>query len=52
MLNLNSCGQMDIIINGKKITVKGNSVIIDNGKIVVDGQLLEDGLPGRCLWQR
>lgn len=35
-----------IIINGKSHVVSGNNITINNGKIIVDGEIIEEGLSG------
>lgn len=35
-----------IIINGKSISVRGNNISVVNGKVFVDGKLVEEGLSG------
>lgn len=39
---------MNIInINGRSISVSGNGITINNGKVYVDGKLVEEGLSGQ-----
>lgn len=39
-------GASTIIINGKSHTVKGNNITVSNGKIIVDGKVVQEGLSG------
>lgn len=35
-----------IFINGESFDVKGKSIVVKNGKVIVDGDLVKDGLSG------
>lgn len=35
-----------IFINGESFNVKGDSIVVKNGKVMVDGDLIKDGLSG------
>lgn len=41
--SLNNQNMNTISINGRSISVSGNSVSVINGKIIVDGQIVEEG---------
>lgn len=41
-----SRGKSTITVNGKTITVKGNNISVANGRIIVDGKVMEEGLSG------
>jgi predicted acyltransferase (DUF342 family) len=42
-----------ITVNGKRIEVTGNNVVIQNGNVIVDGDLVSSGLSGevKIKWE-